>query len=475
MLCVVTCGGCGKKSVPNGDDSSDPASPETTTTAVEQLEQLAPPVEVNAPIEQPTVVPDLESPDTQRIYRRSDDRAVVNQQRLNGTKVRRYESKRLILYTDLEPAIAETLPAYADELYQALVDFFGELPPNREGTGFQATGYLMCQQQTFRERNLWPQRVPEFKSGRHLGYEFWLFDQTKDYYRRHLMLHEFTHCFMSCVTGTSNAPPAWYMEGTAEFFATHRKTADGTQFGVMPENRKDYAGHDRIMSLNRVPVGSRESIADVAAISADDTMLYPWAWAACWFLMNHPATHEQFRAIGTHLTAAEFAERWELIARSQSAQLAAEWSVFVDQLRPGYDIHRGATRFAAGQSLAAGASVGLKVDVARGWQSTGVLLEADGVYRVEASGRFQVSDEPKPWISEANGVSIEYVGEHRLGCLLGSVFGVAKPGSLAKEFPVGSKSDLLNRAGVLYLRVNDRMNSLANNDGELAVKVTRLR
>ena len=44
-----------------------------------------------------------------------------------------YESNRLKLYTDIDPEIARQLPEYVDQAYEAMVEYFGPLPPNREG------------------------------------------------------------------------------------------------------------------------------------------------------------------------------------------------------------------------------------------------------------------------------------------------------------------------------------------------------
>ena len=62
----------------------------------------------------------------------------------------------------------------------------------------------------------------------------------------------------------------------------------------------------------------------------------------------------------------------------------------------------------------------------RGWQSSGVWLEAGKTYHVAASGRYQIAvekngDGEKAWSCEPGGVTIEYHDGRPLGELLGAV------------------------------------------------------
>ena len=85
-------------------------------------------------------------------------------------------------------------------------------------------GILMQSRQRFEPAGLLPADLPDFASGYARGDEFWLYDQTSPYYRRHLLLHEGTHAFMYTLLG--GVGPPWYAEGMAELLATHR-LADG--------------------------------------------------------------------------------------------------------------------------------------------------------------------------------------------------------------------------------------------------------
>lgn len=466
---MVGCGGDKNKSQPAAKSSDQPSTGLTIPETFEPIPEVRPPEEPEAPATELT-----EPGQSQQLagFRRDDDRVVQNMERLSGSPIKRYESKRLILYTDIDPKIAEQLPLLADALYAQLETFFGKLPANKAGTEFQSTGYLMRDQKLFRTLGLLTDRVPPFENGRHMGYEFWANDQQTDYYRRHLVLHEFTHCFMACVTGTNDAPPAWYMEGMAEYFGTHRLTKQGPQFGIMPENKDDYKGLGRITFLNRArSAGKVRSLADVMSLKAEEPTLYPWSWGACWFLTTQPDL--AFRNIGTHHTLRSFQNKLAGVVQSDANLLEARWRDFVHQLEDGYDGSRAAIQTKPGSDLAAGETKTITVAADHGWQSTGIALQPDAAYEVTAAGRFQVDDQPRAWISEPNGVSVQYVQGERLGCVQAAVYAPANRNSFLNPIKIGKGTELTKRSGTLYLRINDAMNSLANNAGTVQVTVRR--
>lgn len=473
-LCCLLIVGCrGEKNKSDTNSTTNSSQPSTITP-----ETLAPLPETSPPLGNPThqtVQEPTRPAAAQPRQRAPDDRMVINQQRVAGTGIKRFEARRLLLYTDVDTEQAARLSRIADGLFNHLTKYFGPLPPAADGSEFQATGYLMKTPATFRARGLFPERVPQFENGRHLGYEFWLYDQKQDYYRRHLLLHEFVHTFMASVTGTQDAPPAWYMEGMAEYFATHRISSGTVTFAVMPEQKSGYEGLGRITFLNAARDRSDiKTASEVMLLRADDPALYPWSWALCWFLAEHPQTSDSFREIGTHLTRAEFAQKLDGILQGFKP-LEHEWHWFLQQLCDGIDLKRGATRFAAGVPLAAGEQHNVAVQADRGWQSTSIQLDAAGTYTITASGRVQVDDEPRPWMSEAQGVSARYVDDERLGCLMAAVYRPDDTRSLGQSMRIGQRRELSGQNGTLYLRVNDAMNALADNAGAYSVTITRER
>jgi len=201
--------------------------------------------------------------------------------------------------------------------------------------------------------------------------DLWVLDQPTDYYRRHLLLHEGTHAFMTKFLG--GCGPGWYSEGMAELLATHRLAAGSREQGAgRGEERKNSS--DPFLLLNVMPRDRREvpmlgriklvqdAVADDHAISLPTLMetsnrqqldndTYAWCWAAAKFLDSHLRYQERFRALQKHVQDAkfndlvrrEFADDWD--------ELEAEWQAFVTTLAHGYDFERMAIRFERGTPL----------------------------------------------------------------------------------------------------------------------------
>ncbi len=115
----------------------------------------------------------------------------------------------------------------------------------------------------------------------------------------------------------------------------------------------------------------------------------------------------------------------------------------------------------------------------RGWQSTGLKLEAGKSYLIEAEGRFKVRQRPEDWWCEPGGITLEYIHGRPLGLLIGNIrLDVPQPGvaNLGTPLAVGQKRRIVAAGdGTLYLRVNDRADGLADNVGQITVRVSESR
>lgn len=455
-------------------------SPPSTTPA-------PPAVSVAKPPPSKTVVAQAKPPPQpaapQIVYRPDDQRAKHDDDKLAALGIHRYESKRLVLYTDIPEDQAKPLPDLIDAAYDALSDYFGRLPPARDGREFQMTGYLLRNEQRFREADLIPDDLPTFEHGRHRRNEFWMRDQEFDYYRRHLLIHEATHCVMTYLPDTR--APVWYLEGMAELFGTHRLLPDGTfEWGVMPDTPENFAGMGRITLI-------RQDYAKDGALNINQVMAlrpeaylepspYAWSWALCHFLARHPRYRDRFREMGQYLQGSQFApalqERFEADVRN----LETEWALFTVNLQYGYDFDRSVIEFHAGDPLTDGEPQReVRVRADRGWQSSRVLLEAGQDYEVSATGQFTLAQQPKPWISEPQGVSIRYFDGSPLGelqgCLRREDGTAGEPETMLKVLSIGRGQRLIAPVtGTLYLRLNDSWSELADNTGEVRVSIRRV-
>jgi hypothetical protein len=416
-------------------------------------------------------------------FRRADRRPHFDDAKLQQLGIARFESKRLKLYTDVAAEKVQSLPPAVDAAYDALVAYFGPLPPDRRGTEFQVTAYLMSDKPLFQKAGLLPDDLPPFLNGRHREQEFWANEQEMDYYRRHLVIHEFTHCFMFAVPAVH--VPEWYMEGMAELFGTHRIDANGRyEFRVMPDRAENFDGLGRIpLVRSEIAHGHWKSLTDLQRLTTQEFLNntgYAWSWAACAFLDGHPRYSKRFRELGKHTLGSEFQSTLSLLFGNDLDEMETEWALFTHQLQFGFDLSRAAIEFRAGQPLAAGESrSAIAIAANRGWQSSGIAMKQGERYEIVASGEVILERKPKPWISQPQGISIVYSEGRPIGTLLAAVHRESQSGetdeSMLKELVVGRKTTLRATAsGTLYFRINDHWNSLANNDGRYTVDVRHL-
>jgi len=412
----------------------------------------------------------------EEIFRPDDKRPQHDDAQLAAVGIRRFESERLRLYTDIDPEQARPLPLLTDRLYDALEHYFGPMPHDRAGTEFQMTGYLIKDLALFRETGLVPEDLPTFEHGRHRQNQFWLRDQEYDYYRAHLLLHEATHSFMTYMPDTQS--PVWYLEGMAELFATHRTLSDGgVQFRIMPLAPEEVAGWGRITLIRQqFAQDAYKTIAEIFAIGPLEFFQpenYAWSWALCMFLSEHPRYGDRFLQLGREARGPDFVRRFAQEFAPDMAELAVEWQLFVVNLQYGYDVPRAAIEFRPGELLE-GESRACVVASGNGWQSSAVTVEAGKKYRVTAGGQVILAKEPKPWISEPPGVSIDYFDGYPIGRLLGCILpnDPTQFESMLRVLPVGAEKEFQAPVtGTLYLRVNDAWNRLRDNHGEYDVTI----
>lgn len=485
LLMIVALNGCA--------DSDEVATPQPRIkNAAEPRwvadEVQAQPTELNdgdslsAPL--PSMNPELpvrEPVQAEKVYRPDDTRSQPDDERLAELGIHKFESRRLILYTDIDPEVAVTLPPLADQAYDALVAYFGEPPPVRSGAVFQLTGYLIREEDRFLAAELIPVDLNRFDHGQHRGQEFWMYEQDYDYYRRHLLIHEVTHCFMLILPGLH--PPLWYLEGMAEFFATHRLLDENTaEFGVMPDESKSFVGFGRVEMIQEEIAAGRLLNIDQATelgqveFAASRSIPYAWSWALCKFLDAHPRYQARFRQLGQHLVGKEFVRLAKTLFADDKLLLAAEWDQFVQQIDYGWDFEANAFQLAA---QPAPNHAPLEVDVAanQGWQMTGLVVKAGEPYPITASGTVVLAEVPKPWISEPQGISIRYAGGQPIGRLRVGVFVHEAPttGVIFTPFEVHDcgRGDVIrfSNSGLLCFQVNDFGSERHDNSGSYQVRV----
>jgi hypothetical protein len=426
---------------------------------------------------------------TPQEFRLPDDRPVLTDEMLTDAGLRQIRSRRLILVTDATDERVAALPPLADTLFETLESNLGTLRPAHDGAEFQLTGFLVGNKERFESAGLLPPQGFEFRHGRNLGYRFWLNDQTSDYYRRHLLLHEFVHCFMMCEFGMTDIPPLWYTEGIAEYFATHRiaDPISKSQFGICPDSITGFEGWGRIKVLhNELTVGRETSIltSPIAALReirfpADNTFLadskYAQAWALVWLIRTHPELQPHFAPLAEARSRQQFAEAEAKASEAVWHEASVIWPLLVDSLIEGFDVERSFPVAARTVDNRPNRSDGWTVDVRadREWQDSGVMAAEGDQIIVSCRGRYVMHDQPKDWESEPQGITIDYFRGRPLGEITGML--VSTDGQKSSlRIPIGTGRSLKAPfAGKLWLQINDSAASRADNRGVAQVQIQR--
>jgi hypothetical protein len=415
----------------------------------------------------------------------------VDDARARAAGIRKLVGEHIELYTDLPSGPeADSLPAAFDAAVPQWAAYFGVDPARTDD--WKVRAFVIGDRAKFDALGLMPVGQ-DFEHGFASGDDIWLYDQPSGYYRRHLLLHEGTHAFMSKFLGGCGA--GWYMEGTAELLATHRQGAGGREQGaggretadeltlnVMPGDRREVPYLGRVKLVHEaIAAGKPPTFPMVLELDNSKQLgptAYAWCWVAAKLLDSNPRYRERFRALKQHaadkdfndVVRREFADDW--------SDLAAEWQATVAALDYGYDFKRMAIDFQRGMPLD-GKPRTTSIAVDRGWQSSGVWLEQGKPYKVSASGRYQVGVEQTPQGTrdvpcEPGGITLEYHDGRPLGMLVGAIVDGEASGeaTFAKPLAIGMGATITPpRSGTLYLRVNDSAARLGDNRGRLTIEI----
>jgi hypothetical protein len=406
---------------------------------------------------------------------------VIDESRLKRLGLRKLTGRYIRIWTDLESSPeVDGMATLFDEAVEAWNRYF--VLEEESLVKLQLTGYVMKDERRFQKAGLIPRDLPPFLHGYQRGYELWVRDQPSDYYRRHLLLHEGVHGFMNILLGATGPP--WYREGMAEHLATHRRENGRLQVGVMPRSRDEvpYWGRIKIMQ-DQYEAGTAKMLGEIMQLGNDDFLQtdgYAWAWAAVAYLDGHPSYRHLFRQLRHHVSdhPVRFSRRLLDPMTTRLRPFDEQWQLFIINVDYGYDFVAENVRYRLGVPFVTGAPREVKVAVDRGWQSTGIRLSVGKLYRVVASGQFQLRQTPEVWWSEPGGVTLTY----RRGLPLGMLLGVVRPDEPPSDLirlgnPMAIGRQRLIRpieSGTLYLRINDFPGEVRENVGEISVVVMEI-
>jgi hypothetical protein len=303
---------------------------------------------------------------------------VIDEARTKSAGIRKIESQHLEMFTDLpnSPEV-DRLPAIFDKAVPGWAAYFGV--DAAKTTTWRPRAYLMADRRRFSALGLLPAKTVVFENGISIGSEMWLNDQPTDYYRRHLLLHEGTHAFMTEFLG--GCGPGWYMEGTAELLATHRldPQAGELTLGIMPRSRQEVPMLGRIKLIDDARADRRAlSLPAMLQISGRmqlGTEAYAWCWAAAKFFDSHPRYRDRFHELRGAVRDDDFNGTFRRLVADDWENLGSEWQAYIATLDYGFDYERMAINFQKGKPLS-GRPHTTTIAADRGWQPSGVWFQA---------------------------------------------------------------------------------------------------
>ena len=405
-----------------------------------------------------------------------DDRPQLNPDQLSRAGLRVLRSKHLVLVTDIPAVDVAGLPQLADSLYLQLCRELGTPAAAADDAAFQVTGYLMDAPERFGDAGLLPPQRYVIRHGRHLGYQFWMRNQTTDYYRRHLLLHEFVHCFMMCETGMRDIPPLWFTEGIAEYYATHEQQP--FRAGIVPARQQGFEGWGRIGELTEQlrQEGSEILLRDVLKPNRrifESELHYAQGWAMYWLIRTHPELRDEFQLLTGVRSRGQFDRAVARLSPQTIARMQIVWLLVLDSLTEGFDVDRSFPELdPPWREWTAGEDRQLNVRADRGWQPSGVSSSTAMSIKIVAEARCILRQEGGDWVSEPQGITIDYVAGSPLGELQAMAV-PREPASAPQRLRIGRQSTISIPANSeLWLRINDLESSRAENSGGYRVQLT---
>ena len=465
----------------------------------------------------------------------------INEKKAAELGIRRVEGKNVTLTTDLpsSPGV-DQIPAALDAAIPHICRFFNV--DERKFENWKINAFLMGNVDSFIEIGVLD-GPPRFLYGYSIYDRILAKDQGIEYYNRFLLLHELVHSFMHEVFG--DLRPRWYSEGSAEYLALHlwkpaEKSIEIAQFQTAPDATPGFGRLQEIREIVRA--GKAPTLREILAFEPRDyvrTSTYAWSWALVAFLNESPKYRDVADLLPYWSTYWEPNRVFADLIGDRWGELENDWADFVGRIDFGYDFDataidatpgRAFAEAAAESGNAAGKTPGEAVVVEaaanRGWQNSGVALEAGTTYRLATAGRFALNVEEigKKLEFEAPGATFRYVEGAPLGRLQAVVVplesatfdefyslksanaesgingtpsngstktvgglkrgksaneakaaprGTLEPWDAAVGFETSTTTLTPERAGTLFFRINDAPGNLSKNGGNVKIQIKR--
>lgn len=462
----------------------------------------------------------------------------INEKKAAELGIRRIEGKNVTLTTDLPPSPGvDQIPAALDAAIPHICRFFNV--DERKFENWKINAFLMRDVGSFIEIGVLD-GPPRFLYGYSIYDRILAKDQGIEYYNRFLLLHELVHSFMHEVFG--DLRPRWYSEGSAEYLALHlwkpaAKSIEIAQFQTDPDATPGFGRLQEIREIVRA--GKAPTLREILAFEPRDyvrTSTYAWSWALVAFLNESPKYRDVADLLPYWSTYWEPNRVFADLIGDRWGELENDWADFVGRIDFNYSFDATALDATSGRPFdevaaelgkkagkAAEEAVVVEAAANRGWQNSGVALEAGTTYRLATAGRYRLNVEEagKKLEFEAPGATFRYVEGAPLGRLQAVVVplesatfdefyslspangengvnsngatktvgglkrgksaneaksaprGTLEPWDAAVGFETSTATLTPERAGTLFFRINDAPGNLAKNAGSVKIQIKR--
>ncbi len=399
----------------------------------------------------------------------------------DSSKFMKYEGKHIRLQTNVgSKQDAEDYVKAFDAATQQWVVYWGLSPETVADWSVDAI--VMSDRQSATIAGLMLPRIPDFKFGYAAGNTIYVIGQSSAYYTEHLLLHEGVHALALHAFGGRG--PTWFMEGMAELLSTHRGRGSLVEINRIPTSREESPFWGRLKLIreqrDNAAIPTVEAIMKVQPRLDGDVSDYSWSWAVCMLLTEYPEYNETFKS----MTVAGHDSSIEL-TRQLYQRLVTQWPVLVARFRLmshsldyGFDWQRERVAISIRDPAWKREPLELAIDANKGWQSAGVLFPAGARVNVQATGVCVLANEPKPWRSEPDGVTLRYHDGIPLGRLLACVLPIEYDRAAKTLHPlhtesIGSSGVIeINQPSWLVFRINDYVGELDDNSGAYSVQLS---
>jgi hypothetical protein len=370
-------------------------------------------------------------------------------------KPKDYRSKHFLIHTDLSAEKAEELLKKLETMLSLISRYWGQrnrktiecyviedlsnwsmnrLPP--DGLNYlRSGGGITISRTTIRGNRSWTKSVVYAVAGRGTPQ------------------HEAVHAYCAQVFGTSG--PVWYSEGMAEMGNYWRDKDSSVNCAPWVV---EYLRNSEPKSLH--------DIINVKEFTGDSWQNYAWRWAVCHMLANNPNYAPRFRPLGLSLLTRQRGASFNKTYGSMKKEIVFEYLFFLEHLERGFRVDLCSWDWKARfRPLRSSRSITAKINSARGWQPSRLLLKDGEEYKFSTSGDWKLGTDSESLSADGNAKG--------RGKLVGIVLqdnGVKY--KLSEPFELGANGSFSTpAAGQLWLRCKDEWNHLDDNSGIVSVKI----